>query len=244
MAAASRYRPALRHAAVSWAWRAAALLFVACSGPAGAPGSDSASSGAALDEASGSGEPLGVPGSDTLLLLGGQTGSDVTPERGEPCTSVVSSEHALADVTQLGFSGDDVLETLRAAPAAVALRWDSGEPITVNLVFDSEARVSVVERMPTAQDVVCLGPLLRLNVSVGVSSERQGTLGTWQTHLFAESADRFAGVGTAVAAALGRTLLTRSGDPDALRLTYEMADGRLRGWLSAGNGAGRIVAEF
>lgn len=245
MAAASRYRSALRHTGSSWTWRAAALLLAACSGPVGDLGADSAaSSDDATDVAQGSDEPLGEPGSDTLLLLGGQTGSDVTPERGEPCTSVVSMQHALADATPLGFSGDDVLETLRAAPAGVVLRWDDGESISVNLAFDSEARVSVVERLPTAEAAVCQSPLLRLSVSVSLSSERQGTLGRWETQLFAESADRFAGVGTAAAAALGSLLLQRSGGSDALRLTYEMADGKLRGWLSTGNGAGRIIAEF
>ncbi len=147
-------------------------------------------------------------------------------------------------MTPLGFSGDDVLETWAALAPGLVLRWDSGEPNAVSLAFDAQARATVIERVPAGPDVACASPVLRLDVNVTLSSAARGTLGTWQTQLFAESRDRFAGVGTASAAALDSTLLVRSGSPDALRLTYEMADGQLRGWLTVGSGAGRIVAAF
>jgi len=239
MAATLRYRAALRDAAARGVLWVAGALLVSCSGPA----ADSTLDPADPSAADVSGEPLGEPSSGTLLLLGGQTGSDATPELGGPCSALASSEHDLAAVTPLGFSGDDVLQTLAEAPARVDLRWVSGEPSLVSLAFEGGGSATVVERVPAGPAVMCASPVLLLNVTVTLSSER-GALGSWQTQLYAESSQRFAGVGTAAGAALDATLLARAGSPEVVRLTYEMAGGQLHGWLSAGSGTARIVAAF
>ncbi|HKO91763.1 MAG TPA: hypothetical protein VJU61_11445, partial [Polyangiaceae bacterium] len=114
----------------------------------------------------------------------------------------------------------------------------------VNLAFEAEGSALRVERMPASPEVSCAGPLLRVTVKVTLSSERGDRLGTWQSQLYAESPERFAGVGSAPASELEATLLARAGSPSALRLTYEMVDGQLQGWLSVGGAAARVVAEF
>jgi hypothetical protein len=201
------------------------LLLCACSGRDGAD----LGAPAPGDSADNFTSPAEDPAPDTLRLLGGQTGSDSPRESAGPCGVELLEEYELAAQTALGFSGNDVVE--RLVPRDVQLRWQSSAPVPVQLTFTPGATASRVSRA-TGEPGTCV-ELLRIDVTVTLSSDEPGVAGTWATRLYAGAPDYLAGSGLALRDALGTTLLARSGDPEALRLTYALDESAFAAWLVA-----------
>lgn len=218
-----------------------ALLLGSCSGQDDATlGEPGAQQPPAPNTADGVAPPFGEPSPDTLSLLGGQTGSDLPTRSAGPCGVEVLADYGLATETPLGFSGDDVIENL--LPRDVQLRWADATRGPARLTFTPGAAASLVSR-PTGEPDTCV-QLLRLNVTVTLSSSEPGVDGTWVTLLYAGAPDALAGTGVAGRDTLGATLLARSGDGDVLRLTYALDADVFDGWLLAGGAPPEVVAEL
>jgi hypothetical protein len=251
LSAAFRHRwlvlqPALPLAACA----VAALLLSACSAPdddAARPGQTSTDSTDAPGSSpkSPASPPdgdavLGGPSDSSLLLIGGQTGSDVTGEESaSPCQIFRRTDYERAAQTPLGFSADDVIARLEPRP--IRLRWAAGTPVEATLSFAPASIATLLER-PAGQD--CLAAVLRLEVGVTLESSEPGIESRWSSYVYAQSPDNLAGAGAAAQSELGPTLRMRSAPHEQLQLSFELREGLFAGWLSSAGVPAVTVVEL
>jgi hypothetical protein len=225
-----------RSAAPLGACGVAALLLSACSAPddvAAGPGQRTAGGADARDSETQAPQPagdvvLGEPSDSSLLLIGGQTGSDVTEESASPCQVVRGTDYERAAQTPLGFSADDVVA--RLAPRSVQLRWATGAPMEATLTFAPGPIATLLER-PSEQN--CVEAVLRLEVGVTLASPEPGIESRWSSYVYAQSTDNLAGAGAAAQSELGAALRMRSAPHEQLQLSFELREGSFAGWLSS-----------
>ncbi len=158
------------------------------------------------------------------------------------CRIGALAEYDLASQTPLGFSGSDVMDRLSARD--VWLRWAGSDPVRAALAFSAGPDVGLVQQPTPGSGGECRA-VLRLSVTVALTSAEPGIYGTWVTELSALSSDDLAGTGLADPNALGLELAIRSGTPPARRLTYELEPGQpLRGWLLTGGDTPEVVMRL
>jgi hypothetical protein len=224
----------------------AALLLSACSAPDdGAVGPGQTSRSGVDARVSPATQPdsdavLGEPSDNSLLLIGGQTGSDVTGEESaSPCAVVSRTDYERAAQTPLGFSADDVIARLE--PRSVRLRWTTGTPVEATLTFAPGPIATLLER-PAEQD--CLEAVLRLEVGLTLTSSEPGIESRWSSYVYAQSLDNLAGAGPAAQSELGPVLRMRSAPHEQLHISFELTHGMFAGWLSSAGEPAATVVEL
>jgi hypothetical protein len=227
----------------------AALLLSACSAPddaavgpdqSSADGADTSGSTPKTPASQPDGDVLGEPSDSSLLLIGGQTGSDVTGEESaNPCQVVRRTDYERAAPTPLGFSADDVVARLE--PRSIRLRWATGTPVEATLTFEPGPIATLLER-PAEQD--CQQAVLRLEVDVTLASSEPGIESHWSGYVYAQSPDNLAGAGAVAQSELGPTLRMRSAPHEQLQLSFELREGMFAGWLSSAGVPAVTVVEL